>query len=109
MVLTKKIYESTASFPKEERFGLTQQLRRAAVSIPSNIAEGAARSSRKDFANYVRIARGSLAELETQLGLARDLGYLRHFDDTFDVVKRIRMMLSALMSSLRSQGSARNG
>ncbi len=109
MVLTKKIYEATASFPKEERFGLTQQLRRAAVSIPSNIAEGAARSSRKDFANYVRIARGSLAELETQLGLARDLGYLGHFDDTFDIVKRIRMMLSALMSSLRSQGSARNG
>jgi len=65
----------TATFPAEERYGLPQQMRRAAVSIPSNIAEGAGRNGAKEFLNFIGIARGSLAELETQLQLAVMLGF----------------------------------
>ena len=70
------IYEATRNFPTEERYGLTNQLRRAAVSVPSNIAEGQARFSQKEFHHFLSIARGSLAEIETQLFLAKELGYL---------------------------------
>ena len=70
------IYEATRNFPTEERYGLTNQLRRAAVSVPSNIAEGRARFSQKEFHHFLSIARGSLAEIETQLFLAKELGYV---------------------------------
>jgi four helix bundle protein len=76
MDVTREIYSLTASFPDSERFGLTSQMRRAAVSIPSNIAEGFARRSRREFAHFLSITLGSIAELETQLTLARDLGHL---------------------------------
>lgn len=73
--LAEGVYQCTSSFPKSELFGLTAQMRRAAVSIPSNIAEGRARSSTKEFLQFLSIALGSLAELETQFELAVRLGY----------------------------------
>ncbi|MGN0861002.1 MAG: four helix bundle protein [Candidatus Spyradosoma sp.] len=76
MDLAQKIYEITAAFPKEELFGICSQMRRAAVSIPSNIAEGSARQSAKDNVRFLRIAAGSLAELETQVVLAQRIGFL---------------------------------
>jgi four helix bundle protein len=66
MQLVREVYEATAGFPADERFGLTAQMHRAAVSVPSNIAEGAAREGRREFAHFVSTARGSLSELETQ-------------------------------------------
>ena len=76
MELTKEVYILTNTFPKHELYGLTSQLRRAAVSIPSNLAEGAANNSKREFAYFISTARGSLAEVETQIELAVFLGYL---------------------------------
>lgn len=72
----KELYRLTENFPKEETYGLASQMKRAAVSIPSNIAEGAARNSTKEFIQFLYIALGSLAELETQLLLARELEFI---------------------------------
>jgi four helix bundle protein len=74
--LVLEVYRETQSFPKVELYGLTNQIRRAAVSVPSNIAEGKGRSSDREFALFLRYARGSLLELETQLLIAGELGYL---------------------------------
>ncbi len=74
--LAVKIYEATASFPKEEIYGLTSQIKRSAVSIPSNIAEGAGRNSKKDFNNFLGISTGSSCELDTQLIIANRVGFL---------------------------------
>jgi len=76
--LVEKVYEMTAEFPKEEMYGLTNQMRRATVSIPSNISEGAARSSKKEFTQFLYVALGSLAELETQAIISEKLGYLKN-------------------------------
>lgn len=76
--LVKEIYLITNAFPKEEIYGLTSQIRRSAVSIPSNIAEGSQRSSNKDFANFILISKGSLAELETQLLLSHEIDYISY-------------------------------
>jgi four helix bundle protein len=76
MMLVTDIYQATRNFPKDELYGLTGQLRRAAVSVPSNLAEGHGRSSRKDFHRFIGQARGSLTEVETQLEIARNLGFL---------------------------------
>ncbi|HEV2279858.1 MAG TPA: four helix bundle protein [Acidobacteriaceae bacterium] len=75
--LSLGIYKLTRDFPGEELYGLTSQLRRASVSIPSNIAEGYGRGSRRDYRNFVAIARGSVLELQTQLAIARELGFGR--------------------------------
>ena len=75
MALVRRVYELSGRFPADERFGLTAQMRRAAVSVPSNIAEGAARGTSKEFSQFLMIARGSLAELDTQLRIAHDLGF----------------------------------
>src|SRR6266511_5452496 len=76
IAFARQIYEVTGSFPGDERFGLINQMRRAAVSIPSNIAEGQARSSTAEFQRFIAIAMGSVAELETQVLLSQDLGFL---------------------------------
>lgn len=72
-----EIYNMTSSFPSDEKFGLTNQLRRASVSIPSNIAEGSSRNSQKDFSRFLEIAIGSAYEIETQLIIASDLGFIK--------------------------------
>lgn len=74
--LVKEIYEITKNFPVEERYGLQSQIRRCAVSIPSNLAEGNARNSKDQYKYHVNVARGSLAELETQIYLSFDLGFI---------------------------------
>jgi len=102
MRLTQTIYEITKSFPAEEKFGLVSQMRRAAVSIPCNIAEGAARQGKREFRNFVSMAQGSLSELDTQLELALLLGYLRRerLDVLSDQLLRIDKMLTGLIRSL---------
>ena len=98
MELSRTVYRLTAAFPKDERFGLVSQLRRAAVSIPSNIAEGAARDSDNEFRNFLSIARGSLSELDTQLDLSYDLGFIpERFRSEMDaLLLRIDRMLYEL-------------
>lgn len=102
--LTLAIYQATQTFPSEERFGLTSQMRRCAVSIPSNIAEGNARSTR-DYLRFIDIAQGSLAELETQLEIAHDLGYLskKPLTECLTRAGEIGRMLSGLTTSLQSK------
>jgi four helix bundle protein len=102
MTLAKEIYELTKSFPKEETFGLVSQMRRAAVSIPSNIAEGAARNSNKEFIQFLYVSLGSLAELETQLLLTRELGFPRS-GKIDDHVEQTRKMLLGLLRYLKSK------
>lgn len=78
MQLTQAIYQTTANFPKHETYGLISQMRRASVSIPSNIAEGHNRDSLKDYMRFISIAQGSLAELETQVSLSHLMNYILH-------------------------------
>ncbi|MFO8006904.1 MAG: four helix bundle protein [Candidatus Brocadiia bacterium] len=80
MLLARQVYEASAAFPAEERFGLTAQIRRSAVSVASNIAEGHGRGTDRDFAHFLHVARGSLAELDTQASLAQMLGLLAEAD-----------------------------
>lgn len=100
--LVKLIYQLSGVLPSEEKFGLTAQMRRSAVSIPSNIAEGQARRTTGDYIKFVSIAEGSLAELETQLIIAIDLGLCSNDDagDCFELMTEIRKMLNALRRSL---------
>lgn len=88
MALTKDIYEATAVFPRCELYGLVSQIRRAAVSILSNLAEGYGRNSRAELHQFVGVARGSLAELETQIELSRDLGFMTP-DQAEALLKRV--------------------
>ena len=98
MDLVTNIYGITVKFPAEERFGLVQQMRRAAVSIPSNIAEGAARKSPNEFVQFLHIALGSLAELETQLIICERLGFSKvDLSTDYDNLNRIRKMLIGLI------------
>lgn len=101
MSLVKMIYDLTKTFPDSERFGLVSQLKRSAVSIPSNIAEGAARRGTKEFINFLYISLGSLSELETQLEIALDLGYYKRNDFEMSIVTEIRRMIQGLIRSLQ--------
>jgi four helix bundle protein len=98
--LVEKVYSMTRSFPKEEVYGLTLQMRRSAVSVPSNIAEGAARGSKKEFIQFLYIALGSLEELETQFILACRVGLMsdRSLSST---IEEVRKMLLGLLRFLR--------
>ncbi|KRA16169.1 MULTISPECIES: four helix bundle protein [unclassified Lysobacter] len=106
MLLVESIYRITASFPDTERLGLALQLRRAAVSVPSNIAEGAARRSRQEYLRFLAIARGSLAEVSTQYEIARRVGYLTEDATDADLMDRTFARLNALIRSLDSSPRA---
>lgn len=97
--LVRDVYRVTDSFPAREIYSLTDQIRRAAVSIPSNIAEGAARNTKKEFINYLHMAQGSLSELDTQFEIARRLGYLslQNWAKLDEQMERIDKMLSGLI------------
>ena len=94
-----KIYEWTSNFPKSELYGLTSQLRRAAVSISSNLAEGCSRSSKNDFARFVEIATGSALEVASQAVIARNLGYLSEPD--FQQIQTSALEITRMLSGLR--------
>lgn len=99
--LVKVTYLVTQSFPKVELYGLTAQMRRAAVSIPSNLAEGAARASKKEFAQFISIAMGSLSELETQMIIASELGYLSQEHEIFAHMEHVGKLFSGLYRSVK--------
>jgi len=108
MELVKMIYQSSSSFPESENFGLKSQIRRAAISVPSNIAEGAARTSDKEFLQFLSISRGSLSEVETQMLISRNLGYLENPDHVMEQIDKVFGLLGGLIKSLRerkNQGS----
>ncbi|HEV8523185.1 MAG TPA: four helix bundle protein [Terriglobales bacterium] len=103
--LVSAIYRAAEAFPRTEIYGLTNQLRRAAVSIPSNIAEGQSRHSHPEFHHFLRNARGSLGELETQLIIARNLGFLapKAADALFERSAELGRILNALLSAIEKQ------
>ena len=110
MALTKAVYEATKAFPKEELFGLTSQIRRAAVSVPANIAEGSGRGSTKEFLQFLVIARGSLAELETLLLLAKGLSMVsgEAFAKLEVLISEISALIGGLIASLRRRSACQS-
>ena len=104
MALVEVVYRDTANLPQEEMFGLKAQIRRAAVSVPSNIAEGAARNTPGELVQFLGIACGSLAELETQLELAIRLGYLKAGTDSIAQSSRVGMLVRTLRKSRKNHG-----
>jgi len=107
MRLVRIIYDLTNTFPREENYGLGAQMRRAAVSVPSNVAEGAARSSRKEFSQFLSVAKGSLSELETQLLICADLGYLDRGNGVFDLAEHVANLLTGLHRKVMVSKDAR--
>ena len=101
--LSVSIYRLTENFPKKEDFSLTSQMRRCSLSIPSNIAEGYNRNHRKEFIQFLQIAYGSAAELETQLQLSRDVGYVDKdvYTELNDILLEILKMLNVMLSKLK--------
>jgi len=110
MVLVTEVYRASQEFPKEEVFGLMSQTRRAAVSVPSNIAEGHARTSKKEFQYFLSNTRGSLAELETQLTIAHQLAYINEMaiNQLLDRVGEVGRILNGLLSSLKRAPKSKN-
>jgi len=107
--LTLELYRKSRSFPKEEFYGLTSQLRRAAVSVSANLAEGCGRQTTAELARFVRISMGSASELDYHLLLCHDLGFLQpdEYRKLFQELTRIRKMLASLLASLESAGKAK--
>ena len=105
MLLARAIYKLTQTFPSEEKFGLISQMRRAAVSIPSTIAEGQARKSTGEFVQFISNAEGSLAELDTQLQLSADLGFSKDPDlrRILESISELKRMLNGLRRTLMKQ------
>ena len=102
MDLVEKIYKASRDFPREEQYGLTSQIRRAAVSVPSNIAEGQGRKSAKEFVHHLAIAHGSLREVETQLQIANRLKYIgqENLQDLMDMAAETGRLNNGLSNSL---------
>ena len=98
-----KIYRITQHLPQEELYGLTSQMRRTAVSIPSNIAEGFGRKSTNEFKRFLQISMGSLFELKTQLEISKNLGFLssNEFDELFNDLREIEIMLTSFINSIK--------
>jgi len=103
MDFVAEVYAITREFPKEEIYGLTSQLRRAAVSIPSNISEGAARNSEKEFVQFLHIALGSAAEAETQLLIAQRLGYVSDIASLLDMAVSVKKLISGLIGHYKAK------
>lgn len=100
--LTLAVYQASSSFPRDEVYGLTAQVRRAAVSVPANIAEGCGRDSTAELARFMRIAAGSASELECEILLARDLGYVtaEHYSELDAAITEVKRMLAAYIQRL---------
>ena len=105
--LSVNIYDITKSFPKEEAYGITSQIRRSAISIPSNIAEGFGRSSQADFSRFLKIASGSLYELQTQLEISKRVKYIsdEEFETFWNLSVEIEKMLSSLITKVTKSNS----
>jgi four helix bundle protein len=103
IALAEMVYRDTARFPREEIYGLTSQLRRAAISVPSNIAEGAGRNSSRELLHYLGITCGSLAELDTQLELAVRLGYLADNADVISQTGRVGLLVRHFRASIKAR------
>ena len=97
------IYKITSSFPDGEKFGLTSQIRRASVSVPSNIAEGAAKNSDKEFIHFLYIALGSTSEIETQLIISQNLGFIKNVDNIQSELTEIRKLIKGLINFLKKK------
>ncbi|AKI96518.1 four helix bundle protein [Kosmotoga pacifica] len=110
MFLAKKIYEITKSFPTYEQYGLSLQMQRAAVSVPSNIAEGSGRNHKKEFVQFLYHSRGSLLELETQVELSKMLDYLdeENYLEVSSLIKRTHRIINGLIFSLKNSPTTNN-
>ncbi|HEY1062835.1 MAG TPA: four helix bundle protein [Daejeonella sp.] len=105
IVLAKEVYKVTSNYPKEEKFGLVSQINRCSVSVASNIAEGSSRSSNKEFSYFIKVALGSLFELETQLILSNEFGILdsQDLDNLIDKIIKLQKMLTKFLTSLEQK------
>jgi four helix bundle protein len=102
IALVTKVYKSTSLFPKEELYGLTSQIRRSSISVPSNIAEGYGRKTNKEFIRFLRISMGSLFEIQTQLKIAKNINFINKevYLDLYEDSREIERMLSSLIDKL---------
>lgn len=103
MVLVTNIYQVVKLLPKDETYALSDQIRRSAVSVPSNIAEGSSRNSKKEFVQFLYISLGSLCELETQLLIGQNIRYFQNIDKLKDETQTIKKMLNALITSIKKK------
>lgn len=102
--LVREVYILVKRFPEDEKFGLTPQMKRSSISVPSNIAEGWGRGTRKQFINGLNLARGSLMELETQLILAKELKFIESITPMDSQINELSKMLNSLIDKLRAKG-----
>ena len=101
IVLVTNVYQLVKLLPKEETYALSDQIRRSAVSVPSNIAEGSSRNSKKEFIQFLYISLGSLCELETQLLIAKNVGYISNNENLKNDIISIKKMLNSLITSIK--------
>ena len=103
MSLAKDVYLITSGFPKEEKYGLVSQINRCCISVPSNIAEGSSRSSNKEFSHFIKIALGSLFELETQIILSNEFKIIKDEDSSIvlDKIATLQKMLNGFLTTLK--------